>query len=50
MAPHFGGLAALGTRGTQTKFGRAWSGEMRCHSCVPNKMKSMNNDQCYNTL
>ena len=32
MAPHLGGLAALGTRGAQTKFGRAWSVEMRCLS------------------
>ena len=32
MAPHFAGLAALGTRGAKTQFGRAWSCEMRYHS------------------
>ena len=36
LIPYFGGLAALGTRGTQTKFGVALSGEMRYQFLIHN--------------
>ena len=36
LIPYFGGLAVLGTRGTQTKFGVALSGEMRYQFLIHN--------------